>query len=110
MVCYKRFALSSVQRYQRYKLGIALTAVRSTPVTLPLVGDEVGEVVLKEHAGGRGVAPEGGGGGGVQRYYVVTSRASCSSGRCRPQSVRSRGSRSNNRNPAILGSGRKENQ
>jgi len=31
--------------------------VRSPSVTLPLVGHEVGEVVLEEHAGGRGVAP-----------------------------------------------------
>ena len=33
------------------------TTVRSPSVTLPLVGHEVGEVVLEEHAGGRGVAP-----------------------------------------------------
>jgi len=31
--------------------------VRSPSVTFPLVGDEVGKVVLEEHAGGRGVAP-----------------------------------------------------
>jgi len=51
------------------KLSVALTqlvatavssfanTVRSPSVTLPLVGDEVGEVVLEEHAGGGGVAP-----------------------------------------------------
>jgi len=53
------------------KLSVALaqlvtTAVSSCPVsntvgspsvTFPLVRDEVGEVVLEEHAGGRGVAP-----------------------------------------------------
>ena len=32
-------------------------AVGRTPVTLPLVRDEVGQVVLQEHAGGRRVAP-----------------------------------------------------
>ena len=38
--------------------GVAIfTTVRSPSVTLPLVGDEVGEVVLEEHAGGGGVAP-----------------------------------------------------
>lgn len=31
--------------------------VRSSTVTLPLVRDEVREVVLQEHAGGRGVTP-----------------------------------------------------
>jgi len=31
--------------------------VRSPSVTFPLVGHEVGKVVLEEHAGGRGVAP-----------------------------------------------------
>ena len=50
--------------YQRFALGIVLTAVGRPPVTLPLVGDEVGEVVLQEHAGGRGVAPAGWGAGG----------------------------------------------
>jgi len=53
------------------KLSVALTqlvtaavssfsvsnTVRSPSVTFPLVGDEVGKVVLEEHAGGRGVAP-----------------------------------------------------
>ena len=33
------------------------TTVGSPSVTFPLVRDEVGEVVLEEHAGGRGVAP-----------------------------------------------------
>jgi len=32
-------------------------AVRSSSVTLPLVRDKVGEVVLQHHAGGGGVAP-----------------------------------------------------
>ena len=34
-----------------------LTAVRSSSVTLPLVGDKVGQVVVEQHAGGPGVAP-----------------------------------------------------
>ena len=33
------------------------TTVWSPSVTFPLVGDEVWEVVLEEHAGGGGVAP-----------------------------------------------------
>ena len=38
-------------------LGLASHAVGSTSITLPLVGDEVGQVVLQDHAGGGGVAP-----------------------------------------------------
>ena len=34
-----------------------LTAVRSSSVTLPLVGHKVGQVVVEQHAGGPGVAP-----------------------------------------------------
>lgn len=38
-------------------LGLASNAVRSSSVTLPLVGDKVWQVVLQDHAGGGGVAP-----------------------------------------------------
>jgi len=37
--------------------GFASTAVGSTSVTLPLVGNKVGKVVLQTHTGAGGVAP-----------------------------------------------------
>ena len=46
----------SLQSMGREGSGV-FTTVWSPSVTFPLVGDEVREVVLEEHAGGRGVAP-----------------------------------------------------
>ena len=59
----KRSAFPGRVCYQRFALAIVHTAVGRPAVTLPLVGDEVGEVVLQEHAGCGGVAPGGGAGG-----------------------------------------------
>ena len=64
----KRSAFPGRVCYQRFALAIVHTAVGRPPVTLPLVGDEVGQVVLQEHAGGCGVAPGVGGLGGYREY------------------------------------------
>lgn len=53
-----KFSVTLTQLVTTALSSISLSnTVWSPAVTFPLVGDEVGEVVLEEHAGGGGVAP-----------------------------------------------------
>ena len=54
-------------------LGLASNTVRSSSVTLPLVGDKVWQVVLQDHAGGGGVAPVYQGLGGASLLMIYGS-------------------------------------